>query len=326
MISFKSCLTCNSRFFGRSDDDNLCKRCNYRKSSSVASFDDRKLFKKHQELLLSSFSSTSNALKRPNSENNVNNNNNDRSNKSSKNIISSNSNNTSYSQSKTQLKSTVSLFATKEKSASTSIPLLDDISPFCPIQKNPPIKEIMEMATENNLTSVAAVIDISEISKNSDFNHYHQSEKIEEQKEKKVEEKKEELVCDEDPDDHICIVCNQDLCQVADHEAHIASCFGIKLPKSQLFNDMNKDNENGDENDKIETPSGYGLFEDNFMCVICDIELSRKKLIGRIRHLKRCCKKHSVSIRNLLALIAPCNESDEDDKNNDNEDYDDDND
>ena len=303
----------------------MCKNCNNRKAkSSVTSFDNKNPMKQQKLLLLSSSLSSLRTLKRPNNENSVNDNHNNGINKSSKNTISSSSssNCNSFGQPRTLLVSAATSMASKVISAPITVSLLTDSPPSSPIiQIKSPIKEMKE---ELDTVTNTATIDISETSKNNVINHDYKLEEIENKD--KEEEKKEEMVEEEDPDDNICMVCNQNLCHVLDREAHIASCFGITLPKSQSVNTFNESNNNNNEieneNDD-EIPSGYGLFEDNFMCVICDIELSKKKLIGRVRHLKRCCKKHTVSIRNLLALIAPGDESDEDDQeaeNNNNDD------
>ena len=50
-----------------------------------------------------------------------------------------------------------------------------------------------------------------------------------------------------------------------------------------------------------------------FFCVICDVNLSKRKLLDRCLHLKRCAKDHQMSTKQLMQFISPDFENEEDD-------------
>ena len=47
-----------------------------------------------------------------------------------------------------------------------------------------------------------------------------------------------------------------------------------------------------------------GLLEKSFYCVLCDINLSRRCLLSRCKHLKQCAKQNRVATRELLTMIG----------------------
>ena len=56
---------------------------------------------------------------------------------------------------------------------------------------------------------------------------------------------------------------------------------------------------------------GCGLTEPTFFCVLCDIDLSKRRLKGRCQHLKRCSRKSGCGIKQLLEMVAPVEEDEE---------------
>lgn len=52
-------------------------------------------------------------------------------------------------------------------------------------------------------------------------------------------------------------------------------------------------------------PQSSGLRSENYSCIICDLNLSKRCLSARCQHLKRCAKQYGVGVRDLLQMIAP---------------------
>lgn len=57
--------------------------------------------------------------------------------------------------------------------------------------------------------------------------------------------------------------------------------------------------------------TGCGLTEPTFFCVLCDIDLSRRRLKGRCQHLKRCSRESGCGVKLLLEMVAPVEEDEE---------------
>lgn len=75
------------------------------------------------------------------------------------------------------------------------------------------------------------------------------------------------------------------------------------------------DHVNGHSNNKFtDNHSQFGLLESKFYCVVCDLDMSRRCLLSRCRHLKRCAKNHYVGTRELLMRMGTSNEEEEEDR------------
>jgi hypothetical protein len=95
----------------------------------------------------------------------------------------------------------------------------------------------------------------------------------------------------------VCIVCETPLdsfCE-GEKEQHLNSCLDAK--------GVEKSNQHKGLEDKDLTERGLRCQE--FYCVICDVNLSRRKLLDRCLHLKRCAKDHQMTTKQLLQFISP---------------------
>ncbi len=126
-------------------------------------------------------------------------------------------------------------------------------------------------------------------------------------------------VCSDDRNDVVCIVCDIDLSSLdeVNREEHLHKCLDDKgidgpeysqpLPTNSIVVDIESDR---------------GLRLPVFFCVLCDIDLSKRNLVHRCLHLKRCAREKSMSTKQLLQFIAPIDEQ-EKDSDDDAEDLDD---
>ena len=121
-----------------------------------------------------------------------------------------------------------------------------------------------------------------------------------------VLEDEEEDICD------ICLICDVDLLSLSldQREAHTENCVSkfetncIEIALTQHGIDFDRD---AIENSQL---SDRGLRATEFFCVICDADLSKKRLVGRSSHLKKCAKRHGIATKELLQLIAPVSDGD----------------
>lgn len=91
-----------------------------------------------------------------------------------------------------------------------------------------------------------------------------------------------------------CLVCEEDLVSFESdslREEHISNC----LNSWQISFLGSKEQE-------------VGLRSETFFCVICDTDMSRKGLLGRSLHLKKCAKTNKITTKDLLKLIEPMEE------------------
>jgi hypothetical protein len=107
---------------------------------------------------------------------------------------------------------------------------------------------------------------------------------------------------DEDIIQETCLMCNLNLTGLTENEKedHLNQCLddqGIEKSQSKTSND----------------PTDRGLRCAEFFCVICDVNLSKRKLLDRCLHLKRCAKDHQMSTKQLMQFISPDFENEEDD-------------
>ena len=103
-----------------------------------------------------------------------------------------------------------------------------------------------------------------------------------------------------------CLVCDLELSTLSsfsDREVHINQC----LENINVLADQSSI-ENNDFVDR-------GLRLKEFYCVICDISLSKRSLLSRCQHLKKCAKDNKITTKDLLLMISTGNDisSDEDD-------------
>jgi hypothetical protein len=90
-------------------------------------------------------------------------------------------------------------------------------------------------------------------------------------------------------DEIICFRCSISLASLSvnEQELHIKDCLS------------------GGTKNETDSENGHGLLENNFICIACDSDLSRRRLISRCKHLKSCCKKNGIGTKMLLAMVAP---------------------
>eukprot|EP00981_Chlorochromonas_danica_P011073 scaffold3715_cov249-Ochromonas_danica.AAC.2 len=147
------------------------------------------------------------------------------------------------------------------------------------------------------------------------------------------EEEKESVVVllddnnDDDEDDEEeeeaimrCVVCEDHLVGLSaqQQEEHIRHCLDRFTPASSSSHtppdQSNTDSinttttTNTTTNTSSSCPSDYGLRGKLFYCVVCDLDLSGRRLLSRCWHLKRCGREHALSTRQLLRLLAPTRE------------------
>jgi hypothetical protein len=98
----------------------------------------------------------------------------------------------------------------------------------------------------------------------------------------------------------ICFLCNESLKTFNDKEKedHLNCCL----------------DDRGIEQQSNTNVSERGLRCVEFFCVLCDVNLSRKKLMDRCLHLKKCAKDHQLSTKQLLQFISPDLENEEEDE------------
>jgi len=102
----------------------------------------------------------------------------------------------------------------------------------------------------------------------------------------------------EQTNNDLCLFCGIGLESFGDANVHIKACMGRRNTTFSSSSTNNDDDEKENEND-------FGLCEKSFICVLCDLDLSRRQLNSRCRHLKTCSKKHGVGISQLLSLVSP---------------------
>lgn len=126
-------------------------------------------------------------------------------------------------------------------------------------------------------------------------------------------------IVDEDILYEVCFLCEERLDSLSDQmkEIHLHKCldhYGIHgdvsagRPSNVVHSGKCQGNPGLDDD--------RGLRMKEFFCVICDVNLSRKKLLDRCLHLKKCAKDHQMSTKQLLQFISP-EDNDEDDETGD---------
>lgn len=102
-----------------------------------------------------------------------------------------------------------------------------------------------------------------------------------------------------DPEIDLCLICYTDVGSLneLDKDEHFKSCFTQRGTAAESCT----------------------IGDSQFTCILCDVNLSKRKLFARCLHVKRCAKDHKVSTKDLLQMIAPL----PDDLGNDSDDSDD---
>lgn len=111
---------------------------------------------------------------------------------------------------------------------------------------------------------------------------------------------------DEDIDDSeiskqlTCLFCDQDLSLSDDKlkELHVSNCLNSWKAKLSQF----------DKTPNIlinEETEETGLCAKEYFCIICDADISKKGLLNRSFHLKKCAKEHKIATKELLSLLEP---------------------
>lgn len=137
----------------------------------------------------------------------------------------------------------------------------------------------------------------------------------------------EEAVSDEELDAENCLVCGLSLKTLTDtgeKEEHVRVCVLRGSVKSTQGSETGRVVASrssssssvaaGTINSKSDDVSlQFGLLERKFYCVVCDLDMSRRCLLSRCRHLKRCAKIHSMTTRQLLMRVGTEGDEEEDD-------------
>lgn len=115
----------------------------------------------------------------------------------------------------------------------------------------------------------------------------------------------------------LCLVCDSDLSQLTEDlkELHLQQCLDTVLPPSHDGDHVESDRldqAEAKENDTTSTANvddaQRGLRNKFFFCVLCDMELSGRRLLYRCLHLKKCAREKGMSTKQLLQHISPVGE------------------
>jgi hypothetical protein len=105
----------------------------------------------------------------------------------------------------------------------------------------------------------------------------------------------------------LCLICDKDLSTLTEDEKekHLDCC----------LDNSGVDRGSLTQPDSVDGAEERGLRNAEFFCVLCDVNLSRRKLVSRCLHLKKCAKEHKLTTKQLLQFISPLIEDfDEDDE------------
>ena len=116
-----------------------------------------------------------------------------------------------------------------------------------------------------------------------------------------------------------CMICSStfEMEDPEEREAHLESCtrqFELKsIEMSQVMSGRTQLSQEVVQEAEFHL-SQEGLRGRIFLCVVCGIDLSSKKIQQRCNHLKTCSKRNGISTRDVLQLIAPINDDCDDDQ------------
>ena len=117
-----------------------------------------------------------------------------------------------------------------------------------------------------------------------------------------------------------CLFCDTDLSHLqTEHriEEHIRDCINTWHVKFRAH-----DVDGNECGSAIEDSERSDLCATVYYCIICDVDISKKGLLNRALHLKRCAKENKIATKDLLSLLEPIAEPidvDGDDDDDDNE-------
>lgn len=128
-----------------------------------------------------------------------------------------------------------------------------------------------------------------------------------------TEEDDAEPVVDKCANDAICLICEMSMVTMTDveKERHLNDCLDRYetdcieeiLTQNGVYNISPEDYM---QQSKLkECDSDRGLRLQHFFCVLCDIDLSKRSILNRCLHLKKCAKELGVSTKDLLLRLGP---------------------
>lgn len=98
-----------------------------------------------------------------------------------------------------------------------------------------------------------------------------------------------------------CVVCDQDFTSFSEEskEIHINKCLTSQSRYDALVSGSTSS----------ETVALNGK---TFFCVLCDVDLSRRKILSRCWHLKRCMRSKGMDTKTLMQLVSPIDSATDD--------------
>eukprot|EP01035_Chromulina_nebulosa_P034772 gene34772-46697_t len=100
-----------------------------------------------------------------------------------------------------------------------------------------------------------------------------------------------------------CLFCDTDLSHLQSEqciEEHIRDCINSWQGKFRAH-----DVDASDCGAAIEDSKTSDLCATVYYCIICDIDISKKGLLNRALHLKKCAKENHIATKDLLSLLEP---------------------
>lgn len=103
----------------------------------------------------------------------------------------------------------------------------------------------------------------------------------------------------------VCLFCGTDISQIDAKDDHILKCSQSSIRSLNENSSFQISNEMiTDENDK-----NVGLNSEIFFCVLCDMDISKRSVLHRCMHMKKCAKLKSVDTKQLLSLLISSDEN-----------------
>ena len=127
---------------------------------------------------------------------------------------------------------------------------------------------------------------------------------------KEADEQSDQVIViteDDDTEMHMntsCLFCDMDLSHLQTEqckEEHIRYC----IESWQLRLRVHDGNENECNDATFKDTESSGLWATVYYCVICDMDISKKGLLNRAFHLKKCAKENKIATKDLLSLLEP---------------------
>jgi len=98
-----------------------------------------------------------------------------------------------------------------------------------------------------------------------------------------------------DGDGEHCLFCNESLTQMSERDSadHLRSCIALLRRRDSAAN----------KSKECIASASSELEEGEYSCIVCGVDLSRRGVWARCRHLKSCAKKFCISTKDLLQML-----------------------